>query len=205
MNSGGVRRGRPPGKTGAELLAVARELFLERGFAASTMDEIAARARISKASLYREHPSKAGLFAAVVEQWADAGRDAVRPALDRLEAAEDVRDGLRTWAQTLRAAILAAPVMEMRRLVTAEAARLPEVGATYLHKSWIRNIGDLAATLRTLEARGLLRVPDPAAAAEQLTWLVVGAPLNARMLDATAEIPDTVDGAVEVFLAAYGR
>lgn len=205
MNSGGVRRGRPPGKTGAELLAVARELFLERGFAASTMDEIAARARISKASLYREHPSKAGLFAAVVEQWADAGRDAVRPALDRLEAAEDVRDGLRTWAQTLRAAILAAPVMEMRRLVTAEAARLPEVGATYLHKSWIRNIGDLAAALRTLEARGLLRVPDPAAAAEQLTWLVVGAPLNARMLDATAEIPDTVDGAVEVFLAAYGR
>ncbi|WP_280361591.1 TetR/AcrR family transcriptional regulator [Nocardia wallacei] len=205
MSSAGGRRGRPSGKTGAELLAVAREVFLERGFAGTTMDEIASRAGISKASLYREHPSKAGLFAAVVEHWTAAGRHALRPALAHLEAAEDIREGLIAWARTLSAGVLSPPVVEMRRLVTAEAARQPEVGAAYLHKSWIRNIGDLATTLRTLDARGVLRIPDPGTAAEQLTWLVVGAPLNARMLDATAPLTDTPDAAIDLFLAAYGR
>ncbi|WP_280467932.1 TetR/AcrR family transcriptional regulator [Nocardia cyriacigeorgica] len=203
MNNVGGRRGRPPGKSGTELLAVAREVFLERGFAGSTMDEVAARAGISKASLYREHPSKTELFSAVVAQWANAGRHAMRPALERLEAAEDVREGLLAWARTLLAGVLSPTVVEMRRLVTAEAARQPEVGATYLHKSWIRNIGDLATTLETLDARGLLRIPDPEAAAEQLTWLIVGAPLNARMLDATATPTDTVDAAIDLFLAAH--
>ncbi|QIS05734.1 TetR family transcriptional regulator [Nocardia brasiliensis] len=205
MSSAGVRRGRPPGKTGAELLAVARSVFLERGFAGSTMDEIATRAGISKTSLYREHPSKAGLFAAVVEHWAGAGRDAMRPALAGLEHTEDVRAGLRDWARALRAGVLAPPVVEMRRLVTAEAGRHPEVGATYLRHSWIRNIGSLATALQRLDQRGLLRIPDPEVAAEQLTWLVVGAPLNSRMLDATATAPDTVDAAIDLFLAAYGR
>ncbi|MGW4841272.1 TetR/AcrR family transcriptional regulator [Nocardia brasiliensis] len=205
MSSAGGRRGRPPGKSGTELLAVARAVFLERGFAGSTMDEVAARAGISKTSLYREHPSKAGLFAAVVDQWASAGRDAMRPALAQLEAAENVRAGLIDWARGLRAGVLAAPVVEMRRLVTAEAARHPEVGATYLHQSWVRNIGNLATTLQKLDSRGALRIPDPDIAAEQLTWLVVGAPLNSRMLDATASANDTVEPAIDLFLAAYGR
>ncbi|MBL1079453.1 TetR/AcrR family transcriptional regulator [Nocardia sp. 2] len=203
MNSAGGRRGRPPGKSGAELLAVAREVFLEFGFAGTSMDEIAARAGISKASLYREHPSKAGLFAAVVIDWTAAGRHAIRPALAGLEAADDIREGLLAWARTLLAGVLSPTVVEMRRLVTAEAARRPEVGKTYLDESWGRNLGDLATTLRTLDARGALRIPDPAAAAEQLTWLVLGAPLNARMLDATATTTDTVDAAIDLFLAAY--
>ncbi|GAB2636702.1 TetR/AcrR family transcriptional regulator [Nocardia goodfellowii] len=205
MNSPEGRRGRPRGKSGAELLAVAREVFLEFGFAGTSMDEIAARAGISKASLYREHPSKAGLFAAVVADWTTAGRHAMRPALARLEAAEDIREGLLAWARGLLAGVLSSTVVEMRRLVTAEAARQPAVGRTYLHQSWIRNIADLAETLRVLDARGMLRIPDPEAAAEQLTWLVVGAPLNARMLDPTATPTDTADAAVDLFLAAYDR
>ncbi|WP_280332426.1 TetR/AcrR family transcriptional regulator [Nocardia wallacei] len=205
MKSAAGRRGRPPGKTGAELLAVAREVFLERGFAGTTMDEIASRAGVSKASLYREHPSKAGLFAAVVAHWTTAGREALRPALAKLAAAEDIRAELIIWARTLSTGVLSPPVVEMRRLVTAEAGRQPEVAANYLRQSWNRNIDGLAATLRTLDSRGLLRVPDPGAAAEQLTWLVLGAPLNARMLDATATTTDTADKAIDLFLTAYGQ
>ncbi|MFE6858290.1 TetR/AcrR family transcriptional regulator [Nocardia sp. NPDC057668] len=198
-----ARRGRPSGKSGTELLAVAREVFLEFGFAGASMDEIASRAGISKASLYREHPSKAGLFAAVVQDWAAAGRHAMRPALAALESAEDIRAGLHAWARTLLAGVLSPVVVEMRRLVTAEAARRPEIGQTYLHESWGRNIADLATTLRALDARGVLRIADPETAAEQLTWLVVGAPLNARMLDADAPPNDAVDAAIDLFLTAY--
>ncbi|MFG3341286.1 TetR/AcrR family transcriptional regulator [Glycomyces sp. NPDC048151] len=201
------RRGRPPGRTGTDLLATAREVFLEHGYGGTTMDEVAARARISKASLYRAHPSKHALYAAVVSAWAEAGRDAMRPHLERLTAGEDVREDLIALAGTMRAGILSRDVLNMRRLVTSEAERHPEVAASYLEESWNRNIGALADAFRALADRGSLRVSDPLAAADQFTWLVIGAPLNRRLLAGT-DVPDGADApvadAVDLFLAGYG-
>ncbi|MDN3239671.1 TetR/AcrR family transcriptional regulator [Glycomyces tritici] len=201
------RRGRPPGRTGADLVATAREVFLERGYGGTTMDEVAARAQISKASLYREHQNKDALFAAVVHAWAGAGRDAMRPHLERLARCGDVREGLVELANLMRAGILSPAVLNMRRLVTSEARRLPEVAADYLEHSWERNISALAEALAALEDRGLLRLRDPLAAADQLTWLVIGSPLNRRLLTGsdTADAPEApVDDAVDLFLARYG-
>ncbi|GAB3861761.1 TetR/AcrR family transcriptional regulator [Nocardioides maradonensis] len=200
-------RGRPAGSTGSDLLAVAREVFLERGYAGATMDEIAARARISKASLYREHPSKQRLFAAVVDDWASAGRDAMRPFLDRLADGTDTRAGLVELAEAMRAGILSAPVLRMRRLVTSEAERFPEVAGRYLEASWERNVQALAGVLAGLDAQGRLRVADTRVAAEQLSWLVIGAPLNRLLLtggEAHGEVGGPVTAAVDLFLAGYG-
>ncbi|MGW9158176.1 MULTISPECIES: TetR/AcrR family transcriptional regulator [unclassified Microbacterium] len=196
-------RGRPSGLTGADLIAVARDVFLQHGYRGASMDEVAKRARISKASLYREHASKSALYAAVVHHWTLAGRDAMRPALDRLRASEDTRAGLVELAETMRAGILSPPVVAMRRLVTAEAPEQVEVAATYLEESWNTNIQNLADTLSALAAEGRLRLDDPRTAAEQFTWLVVGAPLNARMLGDETKT-GRVDGAVDLFLAGYG-
>ena len=64
-------RGRPKVVTDAEqrvrIVEVGRGVFLERGFGRSTMDEVAARARVSKTTLYRCFANKLELFAAVVE------------------------------------------------------------------------------------------------------------------------------------------
>ncbi|GAA2273504.1 TetR/AcrR family transcriptional regulator [Glycomyces scopariae] len=200
------RRGRPSGRTGTDLLSTAREVFLERGFGGTTMDEVAARARISKASLYREHSSKDALFAAVVRAWADAGRNAMRPHLDRLVAADDVRGGLADLAGVMRAGVLSPDVLNMRRLVTGEARRLPEVAVGYLDASWERNVRALADALAALVERGRLRIGDPAAAADQFTWLVLGAPLNRCLLTGTDGAGDAapVADAVDLFLARYG-
>lgn len=195
-------RGRPAGSTGEKLLSIAREVFLERGYAGTSMDEVARRARVSKASLYREHASKNALYAAVVRQWAALGRDAMRPALERLRGSADVRAGLVDLAETMRAGILSEPVLAMRRLVTAEAATSPEVAATYLQESWNRNIRDLADALAGIAASGWLVVEDPHVAAEQFTWLVIGAPLNARLLGGTSTDAQ-VAPAVDLFLAGY--
>jgi TetR/AcrR family transcriptional repressor of mexJK operon len=196
-------RGRPSGLTGAELIAVARDVFLQHGYRGASMDEVAKRARISKASLYREHSSKSALYASVVHHWTLAGRDAMRPALDRLRASEDLRAGLIELAETMQAGILSPPVVAMRRLVTAEAREQAQVAATYLEESWNTNIQNLADALSALAAEGRLRLADPRAAAEQFTWLVIGAPLNARMLGDERE-PGAVDAAVDLFLAGYG-
>jgi TetR/AcrR family transcriptional regulator, mexJK operon transcriptional repressor len=192
------------------LLAVARAVFLEHGFARTTMDAVAARARISKASLYQAHPSKDALFAAVVRDWAARGRDAMRPHLDLLLGTDDdLAAALLTLARTMQAGILSADVLRMRRLVASEAGRFPEVAAGYVADSWDRNIANLGAALAELERRGRLRTGDPVTAAQQFTWLVVAAPLNDRTLRGDDTPPDRADldaianAAVETFLARY--
>lgn len=196
--------GRPAGRTGDALLDTAREVFLEYGYAGTSMDEVARRARISKASLYREHASKSALYAAVVGQWAIAGRGAMRPALEELKASRDLRKGLIALGETLRAGMLSAPVIAMRRLVIAEAAAQPQVARDYLAQSWDTNIHDLAeAMVQLAEAHGL-RVDDADALASEFTWLVVGAPLNAGLLGVERVAPP-VDRAVDLFLAGYLR
>ncbi|MQM24657.1 TetR/AcrR family transcriptional regulator [Glycomyces albidus] len=207
MTNGTRRRGRPSGKTGADLIAAAREVFLESGYAGTTMDAVAARAQISKASLYREHPSKDALFAAVVRAWTDAGRDAMRPHLQRLVDGDDTRADLIHLAEVMRRGILSRDVLNMRRLITSEAKRLPHVAAEYLEESWERNIRALADALRALGHRGRLRLDDPLVAADQLTWLVIGSPLNRLLLTDTekTETPASpVANAVDLFLAGYG-
>lgn len=202
MSSATRARGRPAGLTGAALLEVARGVFLEFGYGGASMDEVAKRAKISKSSLYREHPSKRALYAAVVHAWAQAGRDAMRPSLEKLRGSGDLRRGLIELAETMRAGILSPPVLEMRRLVTAEAQSQPEVARVYLEESWNTNIRNLGETLEEFANRGALRLDDPDAAAEQFTWLVIGASLNARLLGTAAESP-SVEGAVDLFLAGY--
>jgi len=203
------RRGRPGGSQGSELLAVARTTFLELGFAGTTMDTVAARARISKASLYREHASKDALFEAVVLDWAAQGRDAMRPHLQRLLAAADLRDGLLTLATTIQAAVLDPDVLRMRRLVAAEAARFPDVADRYIESSWNRNISALGDALAELHTRGSLHVDDPQLAAHQLTWLSVGGPLNQQTLRGQDDAPERAQldaiaaAAADTFLARY--
>jgi TetR/AcrR family transcriptional regulator, mexJK operon transcriptional repressor len=180
--------GRPAGLQGAELLAVAREVFLELGFGGATMQEVATRARISKSSLYREHSSKDDLFAAVVTEWAAHGRDAMRPYLDQLRAELDIDRALVEFATILQGAVLAPDVTRMRRLVAAESDRFPHTAAAYLADSWTSNINALAETIRELAARGDLKVADPWVAAHQFTWTAIGAALNAQTIGGPSAI-----------------
>jgi TetR/AcrR family transcriptional regulator, mexJK operon transcriptional repressor len=189
-----VRRpGRPSGCQGAELLGVAREVFLEFGFAGATMQEVASRARISKSSLYRAHESKDELFAAVVKDWAERGRDAMRPHLDRLLAADDIHGAFVELATTLQAGVLSLDVIGMRRLVAAESDRFPETAASYLADSWTSNINALADAIRELAARGRVHVADAWLAAHQFTWTAVGAALNAQTIAGSSAITPAIE------------
>lgn len=202
------RRGRPAGLQGAELIAVARATMLELGLGGTTMSEVAARAGISKASLYAAHESKDALFAAVVLDWTQRGRDAMRPALDALLDADDLAAALVTFARVVQAGVLNEHVVRMRRLVAAEADRLPDVAARYVRESWTRNIANLGEAIAELDARGALAVDEPVVAAEQFTWLTVGGPLNRQTLGAgpppAAELDAVARAAAATFLSRYG-
>ena len=63
-----------------QLISIGRELFAERGFDATSVEEIAARAKVSKPVVYEHFSGKEGLYAVVVDR-------EVRSLLDRLSAA----------------------------------------------------------------------------------------------------------------------
>ena len=209
-NSTSARRGRPRGSDSDELLEIARQTFLSSGFRGTTMDTVAARAHISKQSLYRAYPSKGALYAAVVRDWVKQGHDSMRPHAIALGEASDAGEGLLRLGRVVQAGLLSPAVLRMRTLIAAESASFPEVAADYVTRSWVYNLRMLADALETLATRGLLRIDDPGLAAEQLTWLVVAAPLNRFTLQpgtqpyAGDELNAFVTEGVRTFLSRYG-
>src|SRR5580698_11182054 len=53
-------------KKSLKILEAAKPLFLASGYTATSMDDVAAQAGVSKTTLYKRYPSKAALFAAVI-------------------------------------------------------------------------------------------------------------------------------------------
>src|SRR5882762_11408717 len=49
-----------------KILEAAKPLFLASGYKATSMDEVASQANVSKTTLYKRYPSKAALFAAMI-------------------------------------------------------------------------------------------------------------------------------------------
>ncbi len=112
-----------------ELLDAALALFVEKGFAATRVEEVAARAGVSKGTLFLYFPSKEDLFKAVVRETI-AGR--FTEWNEELEAfdgssAELVHYCMRSWWE--RIGMTAAS--GITKLVMSEAGMFPEIAAFY--------------------------------------------------------------------------
>ncbi|MFB9902847.1 TetR/AcrR family transcriptional regulator [Allokutzneria oryzae] len=194
----------------AEIVAAARKVFTTHGYLGTSMDAVAAAAGASKRTVYQYFADKEELFTAVVLETVDRGYEFFRPHILTLAETDDLENALRRHARVTVAGIMNPEVLQMRRLVMAEADRFPEVGRQYYERSWVRTTGLLAETLTRLTERGLLQVDDPERAAYLFTWLVVSIPLQrtAFMGNAAictkAELDEVADEGVRVFLAAYG-
>jgi AcrR family transcriptional regulator len=88
-------------KTGAAIVKAAKRIFGERGFGATTMDDIAAGARVAKGAVYHHFKTKEALFEAVFEQ---VSRELVAD-LDRVARAE--KDALAAMAAGTQAYFVA--------------------------------------------------------------------------------------------------
>lgn len=124
----------------AELIAAAFDLFVERGFAATRMEDIAARAGVSKGTIFLYFESKQALLRAVVE-------DAVLPHLDAGEAMVAEGGGppeilLRQLLRRIATALSDRRLAGLPKLISAEAANFPEL-ATYYHDNIVMRIRGL--------------------------------------------------------------
>jgi AcrR family transcriptional regulator len=192
------------------ILAAATEVFLQKGYLATNMDEIAALAAVSKQTVYKNFPSKETLFVAIVSRVTNQASDRVHKEMPDLAEGEDVAEYLRRYADRQLAVVLTPRVMQLRRLVIGEVGRFPELAKALFDGGPKRAIAEFAATLECLADRGLLTIGDPGVAATQFNWLIMGEPLNRAMLLGDDAIPGRAAlrrhaaAGVRVFLASYG-
>lgn len=192
------------------ILDAATTLFLAEGYLATSMDQIAAAAAVSKQTVYKQFADKQTLFREIVTGTVAEVSDPVAEQVASLPGSTDLAAGLRDLARALLAQVIQPRMMQLRRLVIGEAGRFPELGRLFYDRGPGRTIGTLAAAFESLAARGALRLEDPRLAAEHFNWLVMSPPLNRVMLCGGAELPAQADldryadAGARAFLAAYG-
>jgi AcrR family transcriptional regulator len=176
-------RGRPqarPDEVTRHLIHEAsRKQFLESGYAATCMEDVAARAGVSTKTLYRLIPTKAALFEEMVTARLDeffAG--IVADVVD----SPDLASALETMLVDCAGLTLDKEVLGVHRLVIAESDRFPELAQAF-YKNGIQRVPvALAAWLDTQRKRGMLRLEDPKAAAGMLLGMMISEPQRAAIL-----------------------
>jgi len=188
---------------GEKILAVATELFLTRGFGATSIEAVAERARISKRTFYHRFADKADLFRAVVHRLLARWLPPFEAELYEAAPREDV---LRRLAGQILAVALTPEALALRRMLLAEAQRFPELVRIMNEQGAVRGI-ELIAGLLAQEARaGRVAMGDPHFAAEQFLQMVLAVPQRRAMgfgeKMTQAELQGWADRTVALFL--YG-
>jgi TetR/AcrR family transcriptional regulator, mexJK operon transcriptional repressor len=189
-----------------ELIDVAQKMFLERGFADTTMQMIAERAGASKETLYRHFESKELLFAEIISRKARqiSGPDA---PMTRGGKPETVLSEL---GVNLLRTIVTGEASFLFRTVVAEAVRSPELGNLFYARGPGLTVERLTQYLAEASVRGELACDDPHLAARLFLGAVVSQ-FHLRRLFQSAwkppsekEIGRHVDAAVAMFMAKFG-
>lgn len=193
------------------ILDAATDLFLQHGFLGANMDEVAARAEVSKQTVYKQFESKEALFIAIVGRMTGAAGDEVQREIADLGERDDPERQLLAYAEQQLLIVLTPRLMQLRRLVIGEANRFPALGRALQAGGPGRAVAGLTQALSRWTDRGLLDIADTAAAASHFNWLIMGEPVNNAMFLGDASIPDAAalrrhaaEG-VRVFFAAYGK
>jgi TetR/AcrR family transcriptional repressor of mexJK operon len=188
------------------ILTAARDIFLESGYAAASMDAVAAAANVSKATIYAHFANKRALFEAVLTRRCTATFGAFTVP----ECCADARQVLHSLARLFLDLILAPEALAIHRVVLSETPRLPEVGEAFFQVGPIATHRMVCSLFADLTHRGLLAIPE--AETSLAVYLFFGMLKGDMHLRAVLGVPpsevsreELVNGAVEMLMARYGR
>ncbi|HET7462820.1 MAG TPA: TetR/AcrR family transcriptional regulator [Longimicrobium sp.] len=138
-----------------EIVSAALDLFVEKGFASTKMDEIAKRAGVTKGTVYLYFPSKEDLFRAVVEEMMGPNIEAGERLVAGHEgtATELLRNLIRAWWELVGNSRVAC----LSKLMTSEAANFPELAQYYVDHVVVRGRRIFEAALQRGIAGGEFR------------------------------------------------
>jgi TetR/AcrR family transcriptional regulator, mexJK operon transcriptional repressor len=160
----------------AAILEAARDLFLQEGVERASMDQVAARAAVSKRTVYDYFGDKQSLLLAVVEQATASMQALLREAADRALGDEagiadvaGLERALIAFATDLGRTVIASPdYLLADRLARDDAAVLPAARRQSTHRSSQRFLAE-----RLGRFDRLLDIPDPAVAADHFKALTI--------------------------------
>jgi TetR/AcrR family transcriptional repressor of mexJK operon len=185
------------------ILDAAQIAFLEVGYAAASMDSVAAGAGVSKATVYAHFESKDQLFAAVIRRRCERSAAFAPPPPDA-----DARTTLIGVGRRLMDLLLSPEALAMYRVVVAESVRQPELAQAFYESGPGAGKAQIAEVMADLVRRGVLAVPDPWEAADQFVGMLrtdyfmrvlLGLPPRPGVT-----IDDVIAAAVETMTRAYG-
>ena len=187
------------------MIDAAYTLFMEKGYASVSVDEIIRISKGSKSSLYKYFGDKEGILKAVVESLAD---EMLREIHFEFPSGRTPREALNRLGLILVNLALSDNAIHQHRHAVSHAREFPDVSKLWYESGPKRTFDGIAQFLQKETAAGRLRVPDPNRAAlffggmiifHENMRLLVGLPRTRRF-----ELKGMVSEAVEVFLAAYG-
>jgi AcrR family transcriptional regulator len=175
-----------------EILEAALAVFAEKGFAAARLDEIAARAGISKGALYLYFETKQDIFRAVVGRMIAPNIQAVRSMIAAHPG--PLADLLRDFGEQVAVLFDTLPIGGVAKMVIGEARNFPEIARVWHDELVVHAIGALTDAIRAAQARGEARPGDPRAFALQLIgpmlvggiWRETFVPVGAEPFDLPA-------------------
>jgi AcrR family transcriptional regulator len=162
-----------------QVIDAAERVFLEKGFHAATMDDIARQAGMSKKTLYQAFTTKAALFEALLTDLC---------AIFIVTIEDDNRPLAEVLTDVLRRSVVQAlspRQVAIIRLMVAESPRSPEITAAIENLGHGRGKGALEMWLAAKNAEGRLKVADPQEASALLFWTAAGDFLMQALLNQT--------------------
>lgn len=205
MNSVTTPRQRRKEARPLELLDAALELFVEKGYSATRSEEVAARAGVSKGTLYLYYPSKEDLLKAVIHQYLSAqiaeGADSV--ARHQGSSASLLTEVLARWWQS----VYDSPASGVFKLIITEVRNFPDLAAFYRREVVEPGQVVIGQIVQRGIASGEFREVDVAQVVRSLVFPLVHVCLHKHSLGACAgpgdefDAHDFIRGHIELILA----
>jgi TetR/AcrR family transcriptional regulator, regulator of autoinduction and epiphytic fitness len=188
----------------AAIVEAAIEEFLAAGFEATSMDRIAARACVSKRTVYNHFPSKEALFEAIMLRLWDASH-----ATDTSpwHAGEPLRPQLVELLMRKLRLLNDVSFLSLARMAIATAMHSPERANDMVTRMGERE-EDLTVWIRAATAAGRLNIDDPLFASQQLQGLVKAFAFWPQVAMGQAPLDEdeqrkVAEAAADMFLARY--
>lgn len=178
--------------------------FQDNGFTHAAMAEIARKADVSTATLYKHFGSKEELFSSIIE----ASYAGIGIPQSAAAEAKNAKEALTVAANDYLNQQFGSGINALMRAVISETSGVPEVGKDFLKRGVHQRTKDLVTYLDQLVERKLLKPHDTKASALQFGGMVKENFVWPAMFDPNFKMPSNKDAiiedAVDTFLARYG-
>lgn len=182
----------------ARVMDVAIELFVSRGYAATSLVDIAKSAGVATRTLYQHFGDKEALFRDIIFA-RDTGAIIPRP---ELRDGDTLFTALGRIGQYCLDVALRQRSVDLMRLMVAESNRFPDLMRKVATATFARFRGNVTRLFEQLETRGLMPAGDHAREAELFIDLILGnfPILTYTNWETAPPSPDYVDQRIDVFI-----